>query len=80
MVKKGTKGRQTTLFVEPQARDTKGRFCTRDRSLYERTLAENARLRFEKEKYFRAYLAVARDNERLQRELLALKEGVAYQA
>lgn len=78
MSKKSVNESQQMLFEEHRIRDTKGRFCTRDRSLYERAMSENAMLRYERDRYMRAYIAVARDNERLHRELIAVKEAVAH--
>jgi len=69
--------KQETLFAEPQVRDTRGRFCTKEKALYERTLSENARLRYECEKYRRAYIAVSQDNSRLTREMEELKQELS---
>ncbi len=57
-------------------RDRRGRFCTRERQVYDRAVEENKYLRFQREKWFRAYMALANDNSRLVREVNALKQEI----
>ena len=54
-------------------RDTKGRFCTAERHYADKARSENTRLRYERDKYKRAWLAVCERACRLERELAGLK-------
>lgn len=65
-----------SLFQEKQLRDHRGRFCTKEQKRMDMALNENKKLRYEKEKYFRAYLALATRNASLERELRELKEKI----
>lgn len=68
---------EAVLFKDNERlRESNGRFCTRDRFLTERTANENKVLRFERDKYKRAYLALADENSRLRREIEEIKQRI----
>lgn len=67
---------QQTLFKQERLRSRNGRFCTKEQLLNERIEDENKRLRFDKEKYYRAWLAAAERASRLERELEELKRKI----
>lgn len=69
---------QNDLFPETyrNVRDSRGRFCTLEKATYEKAKEENVSLRFNVEKYKRAWLAVSNENSRLRRELKSIKEEV----
>lgn len=69
--------KQNGLFNEPQLRRKDGRYCTKEQYRVEKIENENTRLRLERDKYFRMYLALAKDNERLNRELIVLKSKIS---
>ena len=67
---------QTSLFKEHKLRRNNGRYCTEEQYRTDRIEEENKRLRLERDKYFRMYTSVERDNERLTRELMVLKSKI----
>jgi hypothetical protein len=67
---------EQSLFQEKQLRDHRGRFCTKEQKRTDMALNENKKLRYEKEKYYRAYIALATRNTSLERELRELKEKI----
>lgn len=67
---------QQNLFKEQPLRRSNGRYCTKEQYLSERVDEENKRLRMERDKYYRAWLVVVNDNERLTRELMVLKSKI----
>lgn len=67
---------QVALFKEPKLRRNNGRYCTEEQYRTDRIEEENKRLRLERDKYFRMYTSVERDNERLTRELMVLKSKI----
>jgi hypothetical protein len=67
---------QTSLFKEPKLRRNDGRYCTEEQYRVDRIEEENKRLRLERDKYFRMYVSLERDNERLTRELMVLKSKI----
>ena len=67
---------EQSLFQEKQLRDHRGRYCTMEQKRTDMALNENKKLRYEKEKYFRAYIALATRNVSLERELRELKEKI----
>ena len=67
---------EQSLFQEKQLRDHRGRYCTKEQKRTDMALNENRKLRYEKEKYFRAYIALATRNVSLERELRELKEKI----
>lgn len=67
---------QATLFEEQKPRRKNGQYCTAEQQRVDRIENENKVLRLEREKYFRAYLAAASRNSRLERELTALKAKI----
>lgn len=67
---------QKTLFKHERLRSRNGRFCTKEQLLNERVEDENKRLRFDKEKYYRAWLAASERASRLERELTELKNKI----
>lgn len=67
---------QTSLFKEVRPRLNNGRYCTEEQYHVNMVMEENNRLRLERDKYFRMYTSVERDNERLTRELMVLKSKI----
>ena len=67
---------QTSLFKEVRPRLNNGRYCTEEQYRGNMVMEENKRLRLERDKYFRMYTSVERDNERLTRELMVLKSKI----
>lgn len=63
---------------EPTAkcRDSKGRFATREKAYTDKAIAENKRLRLEREKYQRAYLAAGEMACHWQRKYMELRQRV----
>ena len=53
-----------------------GRYCTEEQYHVNMVMEENKRLRLERDKYFRMYVSVEKDNERLARELMVLKSKI----
>ena len=70
--------KQTSLFKEVRPRLNNGRYCTEEQYRVNMVMEENKRLRLERDKYFRMYISVERDNERLTRELMVLKSKIQY--
>lgn len=74
------------LFANDEAmrlRDSRGRFATPERAYADRVAQENKllrlkvdRLSYEREKYFRAWMAVSDTASRVNRELAALKARI----
>ena len=67
---------QTSLFKEVRPRLNNGRYCTEEQYKVNMVMEENKRLRLERDKYFRMYVSVEKDNERLTRELMVLKSKI----
>ncbi len=67
---------QTSLFKEVRPRLNNGRYCTEEQYHVNMVMEENKRLRLERDKYFRMYTSVEKDNERLTRELMVLKSKI----
>lgn len=67
---------QTSLFKEVRPRLNNGRYCTEEQYHVNMVMEENKRLRLEMDKYFRMYVSIERDNERLTRELMVLKSKI----
>lgn len=65
-----------TLFVEPKQvfRRSNGQYATKEMAYADKQAKENQYLKFELEKYKRMYLAVAKDNEKLNRKLNSIKD------
>lgn len=57
-------------------RDSRGRYCTKERAEYERAKRENKLLRLQAEKYRRQAEVVIRENLRFKRELDSLREAI----
>ncbi len=55
-------------------RDSKGRYCTPERHYADKAIAENKRLRYERDKYMRAWHSLVATNLRLTRELDSIKQ------
>lgn len=72
----GESNMEQTLFRESQLRDHRGRYCTKEQKRTDMAMSENKRLRYEKEKYYRAYIALAARNATLEHELRELKEKI----
>lgn len=66
---------QTSLFKEVRPRLNNGRYCTEEQYRVNMVMEENKRLRLERDKYFRMAMALSKDNSRLERENLLLREG-----
>ena len=54
-------------------RDSRGRFCTPEREYADKAIEQNKRLRYDREKYIRAYFSAAKKASMLERELHDLK-------
>lgn len=67
---------QTALFKEVKPRLNNGRYCTEEQYHVNMVMEENKWLRLERDKYFRMYVSIEKDNERLTRELMALKSKI----
>ena len=67
---------QTSLFKEARPRLNNGRYCTEEQYRVNMVMEENKRLRLERDKYFRMYVSIEKDNERLTRELMVLKSKI----
>jgi hypothetical protein len=67
---------QTSLFKEARPRLNNGRYCTKEQYHVNMVMEENKRLRLERDKFFRMYVSVEKDNERLTRELMVLKSKI----
>ena len=67
---------QTSLFKEVRPRLNNGRNCTEEQYKVNMVMEENKRLRLERDKYFRMYMSIEKDNERLTRELMVLKSKI----
>ena len=67
---------QTSLFKEVRPRLKNGRYCTEEQYRVNMVMEENKRLRLERDKYFRMYVSLEHDNERLTRELMVLKSKI----
>jgi hypothetical protein len=64
------------LFPQERIRDHRGRYCTKEQKRTDMAISENQRLRYERDKYFRAYMALAQRNASLERELIDLKNKI----
>jgi hypothetical protein len=67
---------QTTLFKEVRPRLNNGRYCTEEQYRVNMVVEENKRLRLERDRYFRMYVCIEKDTERLTRELMVLKSKI----
>lgn len=65
---------QLSLFKEERLRRTDGKFCTKEQYMQDKLRDENTKLRVERDKYYRMYMAVVKDNERLMNEIRELKQ------
>lgn len=65
---------KTRDFLPLRTKD--GRFCTKEQQRQERVDDENKRLRYERDKYYRAWLAAAKKTTELGRELQLLKDKI----
>lgn len=61
------------LFPQKQLRDHKGRYCTKQQKKNDMLAEENKKLRWERDKYYRAFMVLAQRNSSLERELITLK-------
>ena len=59
-----------------KCRDSKGRFATPERAYADKAIKENNYLRYEREKYMRAWHAAAEMASYWQRKYLALQEQI----
>ncbi len=67
---------EQNLFPQKQLRDHRGRFCNKEQKKVDLALGENKKLRYERDKYFRSYMALAERNAALERELYMLKSKI----
>ena len=67
---------QKLLFELPKLRTRNGRFCTKEQFRVECVDRENQRLRYDRDKYYRAWLAAAQRVAVLERELRTLKNKI----
>jgi len=67
---------QTTMFKQHRLRRKNGRYCTKEQYRQEMVDEDNKRLRMERDKYYRAWMAAAAKAGRLERELMILKAKI----
>lgn len=67
---------QTSLFKKQKLRRNNGQYCTEEQYRTERIEEENKRLRLERDRYFRMYVSLEKENERMTRELIVLKSKI----
>ena len=70
------KNSQASLFKEVRPRLNNGRYCTEEQYHVNMVMEENKQLRLERDKYFRMYVSLEKQNERLTRELMVLKSKI----
>lgn len=64
------------LFNQQPLRRKNGRYCSKEQYRQEIIEEDNKRLRYERDKYMRYWLAAADKASRLERELLTLKAKI----
>lgn len=64
------------LFNQQPLRLKNGRYCSKEQYRQEIIEEDNKRLRYERDKYMRFFLAAADKASRLERELLTLKAKI----
>lgn len=64
------------LFNQQPLRRKNGRYCSKEQYRQEIIEEDNKRLRYERDKYMRFFLAAADKASRLERELLTLKAKI----
>lgn len=61
------------LFEQAQLRDRRGRYCTRDQYRADKAESQVNFLRYDRDKWFRAYIALSREISRLTRKINELQ-------
>ncbi|GEM_PF-6646855 len=64
------------LFKQEQLRLKNGKFCTKEQYRMETIERENKILRFERDKYYRAWCSASNRLSALEREINALREKI----
>lgn len=64
------------LFKQEQLRLKNGKFCTKEQYRMENLERENKILRFERDKYYRAWCSASNRLSTLEREINALREKI----
>lgn len=64
------------LFKQEQLRLKNGKFCTKEQYRMENLERENKILRFERDKYYRAWCSASSRLSTLEREINALREKI----
>lgn len=64
------------LFKQEQLRLKNGKFCTKEQYRMENLERENKILRFERDKYYRAWCSASNRLSALEREINALREKI----
>lgn len=64
------------LFKQGQLRLKNGKFCTKEQYRMETIERENKILRFERDKYYRAWCSASNRLSALEREINALREKI----
>lgn len=64
------------LFKQEQLRLKNGKFCTKEQYRMENIERENKILRFERDKYYRAWCSASNRLSALEREINALREKI----
>lgn len=67
--------KEQNLFTYPQLRTRDGRYCTKEQYRREKVDGENQRLKYERDKYYRAWLAATATISRLERKLKSINNG-----
>lgn len=67
---------EKTLFKPLPLRRKNGKYCNKEQYRQEIIEEDNKRLRYERDKYMRAWLAAADKASKLEREILTLKAKI----
>jgi hypothetical protein len=70
------KNNEKTLFKPLPLRRKNGKYCNKEQYRQEIIEEDNKRLRYERDKYMRAWLAAANKASKLEREILTLKAKI----
>lgn len=74
---KTTTKQSQALFPNEPLRKSDGRFCTKEQYRLEKVDGENTRLRFERDKYYRAWMSMVEENKRLRLRLREIKNSIS---
>lgn len=66
------------LFKQEPLRLDNGRYCTKEQYHTARVESENKRLRYERDKYYRAWLSLSKRVSQLERDLKAVNDLIGH--